>query len=91
MSLLGVFHSSAKPEISRVHPLPMIPEDSPAEFAVQVGSLTIRPRTIDEVLAQKEIELARVGKELDALRIVAPLLRDEKDSPFKAPEPIQLR
>lgn len=31
------------------------------------------------MLAQKELELARVGKELESLRIVAPLLRDEED------------
>jgi hypothetical protein len=91
MSLLGVFHSSAKPEISRVHPLPTIPEDSPAQLAVRMGSLTIRPRTIDEVLAKKEIELAKVARELDALRIVAPLLLDENESPFKALEPTRLR
>jgi hypothetical protein len=93
MSLLGVFNSSAKPEINRAHPLPIptAPEDSVAQVAVRVGSLTISPKTIDEVLVQKEIELTRVGKELDALRIVAPLLRDEKELPGKAVEPTRLR
>ena len=33
-----------------------------------------------DVLAQKENSLARVKKELEALRIVAPLLHDHDDS-----------
>jgi hypothetical protein len=33
-----------------------------------------------DVLAQKENSLARVKKELEALRIVAPLLQDHVDS-----------
>ena len=93
MSLLGVFNSSAKPEINRAHSLPTIaiPEDSSAQPSVQVGSLTIRPKTIDEVLVQKEKELMKVGKELDALRIVAPLLRDEKELAGKAAVLTELR
>jgi len=31
------------------------------------------------MLAHKELELARVGQELESLRIVASLLRDEED------------
>lgn len=36
-------------------------------------------KNVQEVLAQKELELAKVKKELEALRIVVPLLRDEDD------------
>jgi len=36
-------------------------------------------KNVQEVLLKKELELARVKKELEALRIVAPLLRDEED------------
>jgi hypothetical protein len=32
-----------------------------------------------EVLRQKEMELARLEKEVEALRLVAPLLSDEKE------------
>jgi hypothetical protein len=40
-----------------------------------------------EVLSQKELELARVKKELKALRIVAPLLREEGDRISETGEP----
>jgi len=33
-----------------------------------------------EVLRQKEMELARLEKEVEALRLVAPLLSEEKES-----------
>jgi hypothetical protein len=36
-------------------------------------------RDVQEVLLQKELELAKVKTELEALRIVAKLLRDEED------------
>jgi len=36
-------------------------------------------KNVQEVLSDKELELARVKKELEALRIVVPLLRDEED------------
>ena len=36
-------------------------------------------KTIQEMLAERELELARVKKDLETLRIVAPLLRDEED------------
>jgi hypothetical protein len=39
-----------------------------------------------ELLAEKELELARVKKDLEALRIVAPLLRDEEDCVREAAE-----
>jgi hypothetical protein len=37
-------------------------------------------RNVYEVLRQKEIELARLEKEVEALRVAAPLLSEEKDS-----------
>jgi hypothetical protein len=36
-------------------------------------------KTLNEALNEKQSELARVAKEVDALRIVAPLLPDEED------------
>jgi hypothetical protein len=36
-------------------------------------------KNVQEVLVQKELELAKVKKELEALRIVARLLRHEED------------
>jgi len=36
-------------------------------------------KTVQEFLAQKEVELASAARELEALRVVAPLLRDEED------------
>ena len=36
-------------------------------------------RDVQEVLLQKELELAKVKTELEALRMVAKLLRDEED------------
>jgi len=37
-------------------------------------------RNVYEVLRQKELELARLEKEVEALRVAAPLLSDEKDN-----------
>jgi len=37
-------------------------------------------RNVYEVLRQKELELARLEKEVEALRVAAPLLSDEKDA-----------
>jgi hypothetical protein len=39
-----------------------------------------------EVLRQKEMELARLEKEVEALRLVAPLLSDEKDTSVEMPK-----
>jgi hypothetical protein len=44
-------------------------------------------KTVQKLLAQKELELARVQKELEALRIVAPLLRDWGDCVSEVVEP----
>jgi hypothetical protein len=37
-------------------------------------------KNVYEVLRQKEMELTRLEKEVDALRLVAPLLSEEKES-----------
>jgi hypothetical protein len=41
-------------------------------------------RNVYEVLRQKELELARLEKEVEALRVAAPLLSEEKE-PAEAP------
>ncbi|HUK26734.1 MAG TPA: hypothetical protein VLV49_19310 [Terriglobales bacterium] len=37
-------------------------------------------RNVYEVLRQKELELTRLEKEVEALRVAAPLLSDDKDA-----------
>lgn len=37
-------------------------------------------KNVYEVLRQKEIELARLEKEVEALRVAAPLLTDDKEA-----------
>jgi hypothetical protein len=37
-------------------------------------------KNVYEVLRQKELELAKLEKEVEALRVAAPLLSDDKDS-----------
>jgi hypothetical protein len=37
-------------------------------------------KNVYEVLRQKELELARLEKEVEALRVAAPLLSEEKES-----------
>jgi len=44
-------------------------------------------KNVYEVLRQKELELARLEKEVEALRVAAPLLADEKESLAEAPKP----
>jgi hypothetical protein len=45
-------------------------------------------KNVYEVLRQKELELTRLEKEVEALRIAAPLLSEEmKDSVSEAPKP----
>ena len=41
-------------------------------------------KNVYEVLRQKEMELARLEKEVEALRLVAPLLSEEKESADKS-------
>ena len=44
-------------------------------------------KNVFEVLRQKEIELARLEKEVEALRVAAPLLSEEKEPAADAPKP----
>jgi hypothetical protein len=44
-------------------------------------------KNVYEVLRQKELELTRLEKEVEALRVAAPLLSDEKESLAEAPKP----
>jgi hypothetical protein len=45
-------------------------------------------KNVYEVLRQKELELSRLEKEVEALRVAAPLLSDEKEPLTEAPKPI---
>jgi len=58
-------------------------------IAATLGEMTavVKECTIQEVLVQKKLELAKVKKELEALRIVATLLRDEEDWVRAAAQP----
>ncbi|MGA2359116.1 MAG: hypothetical protein ABSF66_08960 [Terriglobales bacterium] len=44
-------------------------------------------KNVYEVLRQKELELTRLEKEVEALRIAAPLLSEEKEQLAEAPKP----
>jgi hypothetical protein len=44
-------------------------------------------KNVYEVLRQKELELARLEKEVEALRVAAPLLSEEKEAIADAPKP----
>lgn len=44
-------------------------------------------KNVYEVLRQKELELARLEKEVEALRIAAPLLSDESKENVDQPKP----
>jgi hypothetical protein len=44
-------------------------------------------KNVFEVLRQKELELARVEKEVEALRIAAPLLSEDKEPTTETPRP----
>jgi hypothetical protein len=44
-------------------------------------------KNVYEVLRQKELELTRLEKEVDALRVAAPLLSDEKEALAEASKP----
>jgi len=56
-------------------PSPLFVSESAVELAAPVSEI----ENAREMLAQKELDRVRVAKEVEALRIVAPLLRDEKD------------
>lgn len=44
-------------------------------------------KNVYEVLRQKEMELARLEKEVEALRLVAPLLSEDKESSSEMSKP----
>jgi hypothetical protein len=44
-------------------------------------------KNVYEVLRQKEMELTRLEKEVEALRLVAPLLSEEKESTAEMAKP----
>lgn len=44
-------------------------------------------KNVYEVLRQKELELTRLEKEVEALRLAAPLLSDDKDAAMDASKP----
>jgi hypothetical protein len=44
-------------------------------------------KNVYEVLRQKELELTRLEKEVEALRVAAPLLSEEKEQVAEAPKP----
>jgi len=44
-------------------------------------------KNVYEVLRQKEMELTRLEKEVEALRLVAPLLSEDKESVLDASKP----
>jgi hypothetical protein len=45
-------------------------------------------KNVYEVLRQKEMELTRLEKEVEALRLVAPLLSEEKESLSEMPKSV---
>ena len=45
-------------------------------------------KNVYEVLRQKEMELTRLEKEVEALRLVAPLLSEEKESVAEIPKSV---
>jgi hypothetical protein len=44
-------------------------------------------KNVYEVLRQKEAELAKLEKEVEALRLAAPLLTEERDTLSEVPKP----
>jgi hypothetical protein len=44
-------------------------------------------KNVYEVLRQKELELTRLEKEVEALRVAAPLLSEEKEPLTETPKP----
>ena len=44
-------------------------------------------KNVYEVLRQKELELAQLEKEVEALRIAAPLLSEDKETLSEVPKP----
>jgi hypothetical protein len=93
MSVSGVISNilggNAGSKISAVKSRETVREDSPLQLAIQLSRLTIRMQTIEEVLVKKQIEFIRVGKELDAIRLVAPLLESTEGDVSEVIEPPQ--
>lgn len=52
------------------------------QATTQLGAQAMK--NVYEVLRQKEMELTRLEKEVEALRLVAPLLSEEKESMLEA-------
>ncbi len=56
----------------------------------QLTQVTLFMKNVYEVLRQKEMELTRLEKEVEALRLVAPLLSEEKmDAMAEVSKPVQ--
>jgi hypothetical protein len=85
----NVLGSSAGTKFSAVQSLQTVREDSPLQLAMQLNRLTVRMKTIEDVLVKKQIEFIRVGKELDALRLVAPLFQSTENDVSELIEPPQ--
>ena len=85
----NILGSSASTKFSAVKSLQTVREDSPLQLAIQLNRLTVRMQTIEEVLVKKQIEFIRVGNELDALRLVAPLLQSTESDVSELLEPPQ--
>lgn len=85
----NILGSSAGTKFSAVQSLQTVREDSPLQLAIQLNRLTVRMQTIEDVLVKKQIEFIRVGKELDALRLVAPLLQSTESDVSELIEPPQ--
>lgn len=54
-------------------------------FSNQKSAGTLTMKNVYEVLRQKEMELTRLEKEVEALRLVAPLLSEEKETLSEKP------
>jgi hypothetical protein len=83
----NILGSSAGTKFSAVKSLQTVREDPPLQLAIQLNRLTVRMQTIEDVLVKKQIEFIRVGKELDALRLVAPLFQSTESDVSELIEP----
>src|SRR5579862_6335870 len=75
----------------RCTPATSYPLDNPLIFA-KVRARILRPgnatmKNVYEVLRQKEMELAKLEREVEALRVAAPLLTDDKEVVAETPKP----
>ncbi len=67
--------SPAPRPVAQSDPSPMFVSESAVKWVAAVSEI----ENAREMLTQKELDCVRVAKEVEALRIVAPLLRDEED------------